>query len=87
MKPLVRRSVSGFSCEQSLAMKAAGAGLLTRQEGGSDLHGLRAERQSGYYAPRIRYSTRGDHRHVNDVGHLRHERKRAHEGILSGPEE
>src|ERR1700730_17399188 len=68
-------------------MKAAGAGLLTRQEYRSHLHGLCAKSQGGDYAARICYATGGDHRHIDHVGNLRNQRKGACKRILCSTKE
>jgi hypothetical protein len=62
--------MSGIASSQSFTMKAAGPGFLARQEYRSHLHGLCAESQSGDYTARISYSSRSNHRHINDVDNL-----------------
>ena len=87
VKPFVNAVCPASCLSQSLAMKAAGAGFLARQECRSHLDGLCAESQGGDDAARISDAARGDHRHIDDVDDLRDERKRARERILRGAEE
>src|SRR6266705_5464664 len=60
-----------LSCEES------GASPLHRKEYRSHLDGLCAKNQGGDYAARNCDATGGDHRHIDHVGNLRHERKGA----------
>jgi hypothetical protein len=78
--------MSGIALSQSFAMKAAGAGFLTRQECRSHLDRLCAESQGGDYTSCICYSPRGNHRHFDDVDDLWDERERTSERILRWPE-
>jgi len=52
-------------------MKAAGAGLLARQEYRSHLNRLCAKSQGGDYTACVAYSAGGDHGHIDDVDDLR----------------
>ncbi len=68
-------------------MQNTGPGLLACQECRPHLYGLRAERQGGDHASGVSDAARGDHRHIDDVDDLGHERQRARERILRGSEE
>src|ERR1700723_842027 len=66
-EPFCQGSMSGIASSQSFAMKAAGARFFARQEYRSHLNGLCAESQGGDYTSCISYSSRGNHRHIDDV--------------------
>ena len=66
-------------------MEVAGAGLLAGEEGGSHLHGLRPEREGGNHAAGVADPASGDHRNIDGVDDLGHERQRARERILGTP--
>jgi len=85
-EPSCQGSMSGFTLSQSLAMKAAGAGFLARQEYRSHLDGLRAKSQGGNYTSCISYSPRGNHRHIDNVDDLWDQRQGARKRILRRPE-
>ena len=48
--------------------------LLTDQKAGADLHADRAEGKGRKQLPPVRYAAGRNHRHVDRVNHLRHQR-------------